>query len=152
MSEQRRPGDPLITRRSAIAAGCAGIALGAVTCLAGCSAHTDADDSSSSPTSEPTRIATSKVRVGGALIVSVKPYYVVVVAQPSAGSFTAHSAVCTHQGCVTIVDGASLACPCHGSRFNAFTGAVENGPATKPLSAWPFAVDGAEVVIPPGKD
>ncbi|AYG02184.1 ubiquinol-cytochrome c reductase iron-sulfur subunit [Gryllotalpicola protaetiae] len=146
------PDAPLLTRRGALGAGCAGLALGAAACLAGCSTHASAGTDDSSPSSTaPTRVPTAKVPVGGALVVSVKPYYDVVVAQPTAGTFTAHSAICTHQGCVTAVDGASLACPCHGSRFSAFTGAVQDGPATKPLVAWPFTVDGDELVIPPGK-
>lgn len=147
-----RPEARALTRRGALGAGCAVLGLGAAACLAGCAAHTDAaDDSSPSPSAAPTRVPVSKVPVGGALLVSVKPYYDVVVAQPTAGTFTAHSAICTHQGCVTAVDGTSLACPCHGSRFSAFTGAVQNGPATKPLVAWPFTLDGNELVIPPGK-
>ena len=44
------------------------------------------------------------------------------------------SAVCTHQGCtVAAVAGGIISCPCHGSRFDAATGAVRNGPATSPL-------------------
>lgn len=141
-----------LTRRGALGAGCTALALGAAACLAGCTAHADAAADPSPTPVAPTRVPTAKVPVGGALVVTVKPYYDVVVAQPTAGNFTAHSAVCTHQGCVTAVDGTSLACPCHGSRFDAFTGAVQNGPATKPLSAWPFTRDGDDLVLPPGKD
>ena len=46
----------------------------------------------------------------------------------------AFSATCTHQGCIVsgVTDG-EIHCPCHGSAFDASTGAVVNGPATRPL-------------------
>ncbi len=53
----------------------------------------------------------------------------------SAGEFVAFSAVCTHAGCtVAFSDSAKqFLCPCHGSIFNALTGAVVQGPAPSPL-------------------
>ena len=44
----------------------------------------------------------------------------------------AFSAVCTHQGCtVDKVAGGAISCPCHGSRFDAQTGAVIGGPGDR---------------------
>jgi thiosulfate dehydrogenase (quinone) large subunit len=58
-----------------------------------------------------------------------------LVIQPSAGTFVAFDAVCPHVGCPVDYDAAQkvIACPCHGSQFNASTGAVEVGPATTGL-------------------
>jgi Rieske Fe-S protein len=57
------------------------------------------------------------------------------VIHPSAGTFVAFDAVCPHAGCTVGYDPAQqvIACPCHGSQFNAGTGAVEIGPATSGL-------------------
>ncbi len=53
------------------------------------------------------------------------------------GAVTALSAICTHAGCqVSYQPGASggqLVCPCHGSVFDATSGAVIQGPAATPL-------------------
>lgn len=60
----------------------------------------------------------------------------VVLTRDASGTVHGFSAVCTHQGCTvdSVADGA-IGCPCHGSRFNADTGAVLAGPATRPLPA-----------------
>ncbi|GAB1514074.1 Rieske 2Fe-2S domain-containing protein [Actinophytocola sp. KF-1] len=57
----------------------------------------------------------------------------IVVTQPAKGEFKGFSAVCTHQGCVVDdVAAGTINCDCHGSKF-ALDGAVETGPATRPL-------------------
>jgi nitrite reductase/ring-hydroxylating ferredoxin subunit len=58
------------------------------------------------------------------------------------GSVVGHTAVCTHQQCTI---GASGSCPCHGSKFNITTGAVENGPAQRPLEEIAVTVSGGQV-------
>ncbi|MBO0871302.1 MAG: Rieske 2Fe-2S domain-containing protein, partial [Micromonosporaceae bacterium] len=56
---------------------------------------------------------------------------------PTAATFTAYSAVCTHQGCPVQWAGGGFACPCHGATYDA-SGAPTGGPAQGPLS--PIAV------------
>jgi Rieske Fe-S protein len=70
----------------------------------------------------------------------------IVVARPTATTAAAFSATCTHQGCTVQPAGAELKCPCHGSVFDALTGAVKHGPAKSPLPAVPVQVVGDKVV------
>lgn len=58
-----------------------------------------------------------------------------IVIQPSAGHFLAFDAVCPHAGCTVEFQQSQnvIICPCHGSLFNAATGAVEQGPASTGL-------------------
>jgi thiosulfate dehydrogenase [quinone] large subunit len=59
-----------------------------------------------------------------------------IVIQAKAGKFVAFDAVCPHAGCTVGYDqtAAVIVCPCHGSQFNAATGAVESGPAATGLT------------------
>jgi Rieske Fe-S protein len=69
---------------------------------------------------------------GGKVFDSAK----VVVTQPTDGEYKAFSAVCTHQGCtVSGVEGGTINCACHGSKFDIATGEVKTGPATRALPA-----------------
>lgn len=72
----------------------------------------------------------------------------VVVTQPAAGEFKCFSAICTHQGCpVSTVDGGTINCTCHGSRFSIEDGSVKGGPATRPLAAKNVKVDGDDITL-----
>ena len=70
----------------------------------------------------------------------------VVLTQPRAGVFDGFVARCTHAGCVlTEVTGATIVCPCHGSKFD-LDGSVARGPATQPLVRAPISVNGGSIV------
>ncbi|KLJ01664.1 FAD-dependent oxidoreductase [Luteimonas sp. FCS-9] len=60
-------------------------------------------------------------------------------------SLHAHDARCPHMGCVVrwSTEEKSWDCPCHGSRFDARTGAILNGPTDRPLA--PCTLDGEPV-------
>jgi Rieske Fe-S protein len=84
------------------------------------------------------------VPVGGAVIV---PELELVISQPTAGTFTGLSAICTHTGCIVDrVDGGSIICPCHGSRYG-LDGSVQQGPAPRPLDPRPVSVVNGEIVL-----
>lgn len=86
--------------------------------------------------------ATGDVPVGGGVIVGG-----VVITQPAEGDFRAFSSTCTHQGCtVSDVSDGTISCPCHGSRYSAEDGSVQNGPATQALPEVQITVDGDQIV------
>ncbi|WP_250404281.1 Rieske (2Fe-2S) protein [Streptomyces cellostaticus] len=72
----------------------------------------------------------------------------VVVTQPTAGSYKAFSAKCTHQGCaVSSVSDGAIVCPCHDSHFSVEDGSVRQGPATRALAARKITVSGDEITL-----
>jgi Rieske Fe-S protein len=78
------------------------------------------------------RLATvDQVPEGGGLILDKDK---IVLTRDSSGNLHAFSSICTHQGCpVNRVSGGKISCPCHGSQFDASSGAVVAGPAPRPL-------------------
>ncbi|KGN38783.1 iron-sulfur protein [Knoellia subterranea KCTC 19937] len=94
----------------------------------------DVKDAASSAASAAQDLAkAADIPVGGGKIFADAK---VVITQPTDGDFKAFSAVCTHQGCtVTGVDGGTINCSCHGSKFDIATGEVKQGPATSALPA-----------------
>jgi Rieske Fe-S protein len=78
------------------------------------------------------------VPVGGGIVVDGAS---VVLTRDAGGTVHGLSATCTHQGCtVSSVEDGVIGCPCHGSTFNAKTGAPIAGPATRPLPEIPVTV------------
>ncbi|MPY62129.1 Rieske (2Fe-2S) protein [Streptomyces spongiae] len=138
------------TRRTVLAAG----ATGAAALLAGCGEYGDnGGDSAESPTGDsPTATdgttggelaKTDDIPVGGGKIFKDQK---IVVTQPEQDDFKAFSAVCTHQGCIVAsVSDKTINCACHGSKFSITDGAVENGPATRPLPAEQITVTGNSI-------
>ncbi|RZS66097.1 nitrite reductase/ring-hydroxylating ferredoxin subunit [Agromyces ramosus] len=155
-----------LTRRTVLTLGSAG-AVGSALALAGCAA--DAPTGSASPTTTPSPTvsdepttgqltaapdappvgediaALADVPVGGSIDATINGAPA-LVAQPTAGQVVAFSAICTHQQCVVVAAGNEFDCPCHGSRYDAATGDVLNGPALEPLSAISVAVSGDRIV------
>ncbi|MFE4453833.1 Rieske (2Fe-2S) protein [Streptomyces sp. NPDC056796] len=126
-------------RRTVLTAGAAALVTGC-----GSSGGGGGGGESSAPASGGGELArTSDIPVGGGTVFKDRK---VVVTQPKADEFKAFSAVCTHAGCIvaTVADG-TIDCACHGSRFSIEDGAVERGPATKPLPAEPITVEGGAV-------
>ena len=130
-----------------------GVVRGALVALAGLAAgYLAARDSSADDASRGTGAANAygpAARSGGRMLVSLDQVPTgggvvlheerIVVTRSAADDVRAFTAVCTHQGCTvdTVADG-FIQCPCHGSRFDAGTGQVRRGPATRPLA--PVAV------------
>jgi Rieske Fe-S protein len=90
-------------------------------------------------------VATSKVPVGGGVILENADY---VITQPSKGQYKAFSKICTHQGCpVASVSDGVIHCNCHGSEYSIKDGSVTNPPATKGLAAAKTAVFESKVYV-----
>jgi Rieske Fe-S protein len=87
----------------------------------------------------------AKVVVGGGLVYDTAK---VVVTQPTAGAYKAFSAICTHQQCIVDnVDGGTINCACHGSKYSITDGSVVRGPATMPLAAKTVKVSGDTITL-----
>jgi Rieske Fe-S protein len=91
------------------------------------------------PGGAPTQLAavTSIPENGGVILQDQK----VVLTRETGNNVHCFTAVCTHQGCLVsdVADG-KITCPCHGSVYDANTGAVVAGPAPAALSAVPVSV------------
>ena len=67
-----------------------------------------------------------------------------------AGTLFAIDDTCTHRGCSLgdgKLDGSTLQCACHGSRFDVTSGEVVRGPAEDPVRSYPVHVANGEVQI-----
>lgn len=81
--------------------------------------------------------------IGGGLVMGADA---IVLTRTSGDDVRAFSATCTHQGCtVSTVAQGLIECPCHGSAFDAATGAVVTGPATIGLAPVTVVVSGDAV-------
>lgn len=154
MSDNTPPTDGLrpgpLDRRTVLRGVAATGALGAsATLLAGCggdgggSASPSGSAASGSAASKSLGSA-SEVPVGGGTVFAEQK---IVVTQPTKGEFVGLSATCTHQGCtVGEVEGGTINCPCHGSKFN-LDGSVANGPAEAPLPKKQITVKGGDITL-----
>lgn len=147
-----------LTRRTAVAGLCAAAVAGVTACsrYGGPTAPPPAEtpEATEPPAaSEPAPssgdvpkglASTGDIPVGGGKVFKEQQ---VVLTQPSEGQFQAFSAICTHQGCVVDnVDGGTINCTCHGSKFQ-LDGSVAQGPAASPLGAKKATVTGDQISV-----
>lgn len=152
----RRP-LPGISRRGVLAVGAAGLAGAA---LAGCTQAPSPDDptvsgpahslpvgsgSAGSGSSKPLA-QLSAIPIGGAVSATGSDGAPLIIARPTTDTVAAFSAICTHQNCTVQPAGKQLDCPCHGSVYNADTGAVISGPAPRPLPSVAVTLSGDDVL------
>ncbi|MCI3929225.1 Rieske (2Fe-2S) protein [Streptomyces sp. AN091965] len=144
-----------LTRRTVVAAAGAGsLAVVLIGCGSGDDSGDDSDGDSGKGSSEPAGgkkkdgggaaaavlARTADIPVGGGKIFKDEG---VVVTQPTKGRFKAFSNRCTHKQCpVTSVEGGTINCPCHGSKFDIADGSVRQSPATNPLPPAEIRVEG----------
>ncbi len=130
--------DLVLDRRAALSGACL---LAATALVPGCSAR----DEPSAPAPGTDLGLTTDIPVGGGTVLRE---HRLVVTQPVQGTFSAFSAICTHQGCTVgeVTEGA-VTCPCHGSRFDVADGAVVRGPADEPLPRVAISVDGTRITL-----
>ena len=95
--------------------------------------------SAAAPTGTPLA-AVADVESAGSLIVNGADGPVLLAS--ANGTVVGHTAICTHQQCTIAASGS---CPCHGSKFDITTGAVQNGPAQRPLDEIAVTVSGGQV-------
>ncbi|MGW6532434.1 Rieske (2Fe-2S) protein [Streptomyces venezuelae] len=131
-------------RRTVVATiGAAGLAAALTACGGGKSSAGDGDDGGEGGDAGGVLAKTSDIPVGGGKIFKDAE---VVVTQPAKGDFKAFSSLCTHKGCpVTSVEGGTVNCPCHGSKYDIADGSVRGGPAPKPLPAVAITVTGGSI-------
>ncbi|WP_010693132.1 Rieske (2Fe-2S) protein [Saccharopolyspora spinosa] len=145
------------TRRTVLTAGgaVAGAAAGAAA-LAACG-HDTGSQAPESGAAEPSAgaavptpgqplAALSAVPVGEAVALKTQQGQPVIVSRPSDDTVVGFDGKCTHKGCAVAPQGAELRCPCHGSVFDAFTGAVKQGPATTPLPELKVVVENDQII------
>lgn len=87
-------------------------------------------------------------KVGGSQVVDSSAGKIIVIRAGEA-KFVAYSAICTHKRGLLGYDREKnqLACPKHGSKFDATNGRVANGPAEVSLPSYPATGSGESVKV-----
>lgn len=143
--------NPEIARRTALVAGLGGLGTVALAACAngtssgGGPASGGASSAGTAPAAGQRLARLDDITVGQAVAATLDGQNV-LVARPTSTTAVCFSAVCTHMGCTVAPAGRKLACPCHGSVFDAVTGDVVHGPAQLPLNRIAVAVRDGEVV------
>lgn len=66
------------------------------------------------------------------------------------GNCYAIGSICTHMGCLLSdggLEGETVTCPCHGSKFDVRTGKVVSGPATKPEPSYEMKIEKDQIMV-----
>ncbi|WP_433529071.1 Rieske (2Fe-2S) protein [Micromonospora sp. CA-263727] len=88
---------------------------------------------------------TTDIPVGGGAVLAAQG---IVITQPSPGEFKGFDPKCPHQGCnVSNVDGGTINCVCHQSKFSIEDGSVTSGPSPAPLAAKNVKVEGDQISL-----
>jgi nitrite reductase/ring-hydroxylating ferredoxin subunit len=126
-------------------AGVTGVGAAAAAALAACG-NIGLHESQQRKRSGPVVLGpTSDVPVGGG---KIYPDQVVVVTQPTAGTFRCFGATCTHAGCLLHdVSGGTINCVCHGSEFSITDGSVVRPPAEQPLPSERITVANGSITL-----
>jgi Rieske Fe-S protein len=130
-----------VTRRSVLAAGA--VAAGTVA-LAACGSSSST--SHATPPANAQLVKLDDIEVGQCVSAKLPDGSAAIVSRPTSDTAVAFSARCTHMGCTVAPAGSELHCQCHGSKYNALTGAVIHGPASRPLAKLGVRVANGEVV------
>jgi cytochrome b6-f complex iron-sulfur subunit len=85
----------------------------------------------------------SSVAVGAAISTKGSDGKDIIISRTGDSTVVAFSAICPHQGCTVA---SSFVCPCHGSTFDAKTGAHLSGPAPTGLATVRVAISGQNIV------
>lgn len=90
----------------------------------------------------------AKIPVQSILTFNFRGHYSLLIHHAD-NTWTAMDGICTHQGCKVRYEAEQnrVFCPCHSAVFNSKTGAVEKGPAIKPLPTYHLEVKGEDIII-----
>ena len=117
----------------------------ASTSAAGSSAASAAPSTKADDAAGPSLASLDDIDVGGSRSVKLADGKPAIVTRTGTATAVCFSAICTHQGCTVKPKGGQFDCPCHGSTYNAKTGAVLGGPAPSPLPKIPVTVADGKV-------
>ncbi|MBK5307278.1 MAG: Rieske 2Fe-2S domain-containing protein [Frankiaceae bacterium] len=136
-----------LDRRAFLRAACASCAaVGLAACAGGSEPEPAAGASPTGPAASDAIVKLADIPVGGSVAGRAPSGPKLLLARPDEATVVAFSSVCTHRGCTVEPDGKRLACPCHGSVYDAFTGKNISGPAPRPLRAFAVRISGPDVV------
>lgn len=131
---------PCLSRRHALLLPAAGAGLGG---LAACAPEDEGFGTAEPLRAEDGAVPLAEIPENTSTLVNFggqQPF--VLIVRGSGEDLAAYSGYCTHNGCALRQEQAELDCPCHGSRFDAATGEVLVGPATRSLPEVEVVVDG----------